>query len=289
MLLAARSLSAALLVLAGCRARPSTEARSFAPAAPDLLEAYHLDRPDTVLHLPEALREVSGLAWSPQGLVAIHDEQGDLYRFDGTSWRRSERFAGRGDFEGLAFAGRDLYVLRSDGQLVTPHGEVRLPTPTGCDGEGLAFDGRGGRLLVACKGTSPQTRALYAWDLASQRLDPEPVLRITANLGRTEGRLKRFLFINRIDRFRPSAVEVGPDGRLYVLSSEVQALAVFNREGQLEAAAGLDARALPQPEGLTFGPDGTLYISSEASKRGQAVVAVFKREGRGPTSTNDRR
>jgi uncharacterized protein YjiK len=275
MRLAAQTISAALIVLAACRAQPSAQEETAAGAS-EALAPYHLDRPDTVLSLPAALREVSGLAWGPEGLVAHNDEEGDLYHYDGTEWRRTVQFAGKGDFEGVAYAGADLYVLRSDGHLITPEGPLDLPTPAGCDGEGLAFDGRAGRLLVACKGSSPKTRALLAWDLAARRLDPEPVIRITNNLGRTEGRVRKLFYVHRLDRFRPSGVEVGPDGRLYVLSSEQQALAVFNRSGGLEAAAGLNARLLPQPEGLTFGPDGTLYIASEAARRDRAVVAVFR-------------
>lgn len=285
MLLAVRTLSAALLALAACRTQPSAPpaplpaSAQAAETGADVLAAYHLDRPDTLMRLPEALREVSGLTWGPAGaLEAIHDEQGLRYRLEGGTWRNAGRFAGRGDFEGVAYAGRDFYALRSDGMLVTPHGEVPLPVPAGCDGEGLAFDGRAGRLIIACKGRGPRTRALYGWDLAARRLDPQPLVRITANLGRTEGRVARLFHLNRLDRFRPASVEVGPDGRLYVLSSEVQSLAVFDRDGVLAAAAGLDARTLPQPEGMTFGPDGTLYISSEAAQRANATLAVFKKQ-----------
>ncbi len=274
-----RYVTATLLVLTACRAQ-SGEVRAVVPAprppaAEDLFEGYRIDRPDTVLSLPHALDEVSGLTWGPDGLEANYDERGDAYRLVGDQWERRRSYAGKGDFEGIAYAGSAFYALRSDGWLVTPEGMVDLKAPRGCDGEGLAYDARGGRMLVACKGKSSATRVVLAWDLASRRLMPQPVLSIATNLGRTESRLARLFHLDRLDRFKPSGVEVAPDGRLFVLSSQTQAVAVFSRAGVLEAAAGLDARILPQPEGITFGPDETLYIASEAAGRAHATLAVF--------------
>ena len=261
----------ALVALAACTdaPRPSVDPEDvLAGALP-----YRLDAPDAVVTLPAELREVSGLTVLPSGnLGAVQDERGTVFEIDAATGAVVDRlrFAGAGDFEGVALAGDALWVLRSDGDLYRlARDSAGAPTARKVetllrsrnDTEGLAYDAASGRLLVACKEWPGEdadgedyagVRAVYAFDLATETVAARPLLLL--DRARVDG----------TSPFKPSALAIHPStGRLYVLSSVRRALAVVDTDGTLLGVADLTASAAPQPEGLAFGPDGTLYVASE--------------------------
>jgi hypothetical protein len=124
--------------------------------------------------LPKRLKEISGLALSSdERLFAHDDEQAVIYQID---WQRGglvKAFALgdpplRDDFEGIAIAGDDFYLITSNGILYRTkegadgaHVEYeRIDTGIGaqCEVEGLTTDLRRNLLLVACK--TPRVAAL---------------------------------------------------------------------------------------------------------------------------------
>ncbi len=259
------TLLAVALAAAACVDRPP------APGAPERVNAdvpYRLDAPDAVLLLPGILREISGLTVLPSGnLGAVQDERGAIYEIDPRSGRvvATLPFAKAGDFEGIELAPDAVWALRSDGDLYRVFRDsTGTPTSTkfetalssANDTEGLAYDPTENRLLVACKEDPGHdldgVRAIYAFSLATQTLDPRPAFL----LDRTQ--------IDAEDAFKPSALAIHPPtGNLYVLSSVRKALAVLAPDGSLVATVPLDPERFPQPEGIAFAADGTLFISNE--------------------------
>ena len=253
------------LLFVACTGR---EAPPEAPAIADTVRVevpYALASPDARFRLPPRLREISGLAMLGNGnLVAVQDEDGDLFEIDPASGAvvREQRFYNSGDYEGIVRVGAELWVVESDGDLyhVTGAGEaekIETGLKRSNDVEGLAYDARGQRLLLACKGDPggglEDVRAVYAYDLASGRLQGAPVFTLDRTVLDAGG-----------SPFKPSGIAVHPaSGDVYVLSGVRKALVVLSPEGQLRAAVSLPPRLYPQPEGITFAPDGTLFIANE--------------------------
>ncbi|GIV58308.1 MAG: hypothetical protein KatS3mg042_1221 [Rhodothermaceae bacterium] len=266
---------------------------------PDAPSPYAFDRPAAAFELSRALYEISGLTFLADSLLgAVQDEDGRLYLLDAATGKvvRDEKFAGDGDYEGVERVDRRVYVLRSDGALfeiedwqasdydVKKH---RLDLPKGCDAEGLAHDPARHRLLIACKERPGNDleghRAVYAFDLETERLRETPAytipLRAVAErlpernaLNRT---LRRLLSPADLHVFKPSGLAIHPvTGRVYVLSSVLEALAVLEPDGTLEAVWPLPGDRLPQPEGIAFTPEGDLFLASEGHG-GKATLLRF--------------
>lgn len=265
------------------------------PVAPDSTLAalpYRFDAPDLQLELDNELREVSGLTYLGEGqLGAVQDEEGNIYMLDATTGNiMAERdFWKDGDFEGIARVGKRLYILQSDGDLFVVADwqddsldeddtrKVETWLDETFDTEGLAYDARENRLLIACKENAGERlegkRAIYAFDLETEQVSRAPVFVISVQSfldnvpeeNAVNDAVRSFLRpMTDLSGFKPSAVAVHPStGDVYLLSSARPALIVLGRDGRVRHVWPLSNDFFPQPEGLAFEPDGTLYISTE--------------------------
>jgi hypothetical protein len=172
--------------------------------------------------LPRAWREVSGLALSADGRLFLHgDEHGRIAALDIKTGRLLASYelgsvSPRGDFEDIAIAGDEIYLITAAGRLY----RAGLPPPERSDGslaysvyetkvdrwcevEGLAFDPGDNILLIGCKAMKTEDRApaVFRWSLAEQRLaDPDRVVLATAPA----------LPLTREAALRPSALGIDP-------------------------------------------------------------------------------
>jgi uncharacterized protein YjiK len=239
-------------------------------------------------NLPKRLDEVSGLALSAdERLFAHDDERAVIYEIDWHHGRISKAFALgdpplKGDFEGIAIAGDDFYLVSSDGVLYrATEGDdgaqvayERIDTGTGrrCEIEGLAYDVRRALLLLGCK--APREVSLhgrvsvFAWAPERRALDE----RASFSVPETP-----FATALEATHFNLSSVEVSRDGtHLYLLAGKQRALAEVDLNGGIVAVTPLPAKQHRQPEGLTIGPEGEMIIADEAGG-GRATLAVYRR------------
>jgi hypothetical protein len=274
-------------------------------ARPGLSIGYNLAVPYKVYVLPEALKEISGMAETDTSAFAcIQDEKEIVYIFDvNKSQIISQLNLGySGDYEGIARVDKTLYILRSDGVLSEiadfEAGQPKRTTySTGIpwkDNEGICSDPINNRLLIAPKETpekksgNKKKRYIYGFDLISKKLIKEPVVIFDLD------KIERFALENNIKvpmknkkkgggkvpdiKFRMSAIEIHPiTGRLFVLSSIDNLLFVFSMKGKIEYMERLDPDLFNQPEGITFMKNGDLYISNEGKKKSPTLVR-FKYE-----------
>lgn len=251
---------------------------------------YQLDRPYQQYYLPLELQEVSGVAWNRDDrLVMIQDEEGLIFEYDLQRQEivRKVKFGKNLDYEGIAKAGRQIYILERDGDLFevdTLQGESveskKYETPLSYqqNAEGLGYDPVDDCLLVALKDEKIESnnagegtkRLIYSFDLQDHRLSDEPLYFID------ELELGRLIYQKEKSyEFKPSGIAVHPQSHyIYVIASVGRLLIVMDRTGKLLYAERLNASQFPQPEGIAFAPDGRLFISSEG-RSGQGRLMVY--------------
>lgn len=285
-------LAGAALYVAGCERPRAAPAPALPPAV------YDLERPDAVFKLPRSLTEISGLTvLDARHLGAIEDETGQLYILDVETGEvvRKTRFGKDADYEDLELTPDGLFILQSNGTLhhIDDWRADKLdatPIKTGLsarhDTEGLAYDATHNRLLIACKEFAgpglKNKRAIYAYNLATGALSPEPVYVIdleavahleTHPLNRTiRSALGPLLDVSA---FKPAALAIHPGNRqMYLISSVLKIVVVLTPDGDLLAAVPIPKNLFRQPEGMTFTSNGDLFIANEGGE-GRATLLRF--------------
>jgi uncharacterized protein YjiK len=246
---------------------------------------YDFDQPADKYFLGEDLEEISGLSWfKGDRLACVQDESGRVFIYDPETDKVTDRikFGRSGDYEGVEWVGDSLYVIKSDGTLLSFPANTEAPAVTATelpftgdvDIEGLGYDPKTKHLLLAVKtlrdsSDKPvQDKLVYAFDPVRRQLLPEPFMTLRQDT------LEAFIKAHQRDKtgkkkeekvvYKPSGVAVHPlTGEVYLLASDGKKLLVLNRAGTIRAAVQLSPRMLKQPEGICFAPGGDLYISSE--------------------------
>lgn len=253
---------------------------------------YDLAQPAEKIKLPESLTEISGIdLYRKSKMVCVQDEKGIVYVYDLAKGTLKEEisFGSKGDYEGVANVHDTIWVLSSDGNLHrivnfnTKHQKTKeFDTPLNKDNdtEGLCYDEKNNRLLIACKekpGASMKgMRAVYAFDLHSNAIVTIPAYTVKLD------EIRQFLQQHDKDKFmtnelralldpgkgdvtfQPSEIHVHPvTDELYILSSVGKLLLVINRDNKILHMVNLDPSMFRQPEGMTFSDDGTMYIADE--------------------------
>lgn len=265
----------------------------------DYFFPYELSDPDETVKADNKLDEISGLSLTDDEdhLFAVQDENGTVYRIrkkDGET-KDSYKFGKKGDYEGIEKVGKKVYVVNSSGDIyqISKLGKEKQSVKKyntflrkENDVEGLGYDPKKNKLLLACKGR-PATgesledfrlkKCIYGFDLETKKLDslPEYVIDIKD----IQAFLKANMMVRHFDKlmsffsptaknlsFNPSAVAINPiTDNLYIISSVGKLMIVMNREGQILHIEKMDKDVHKQPEGIAFENDGTLFISNEAA------------------------
>ena len=233
--------------------------------------------------MPKSLREISGLAYiDSQRFACIQDEEGIIFIYNRVSnlIEKQTRFAKRGDFEGIAVKDHTAFVIRADGRLfeinlllgkksVIKH-KTHLTAKQ--DVEGLCYDRRNNRLLLAIKHDEPgnaRFKGIYAFDLHTMNVQPNPVYKLDlqhAIFHPHEGKLNKTI--------RPSEIDIHPiTNDLYVTDGPKSRLLILDSNGNIKKLFQL-GKKFHQPEGLTFSPQGDIFISNEGKNKKANICQV---------------
>ena len=234
--------------------------------------------------LPDDLKEISGIAYLENDRFAcVQDELGSIFIFNTRSGKIEKQipFAGSGDYEGITVHEKMAYVVRADGRLfevnmeqgIASVKEYHTPLTVQQNVEGLCFDQKNNRLLVAIKGDEPGNKdykGVYAFDLSSRKMSSTPVFRIN---------LKDNIFADTKSKkdkaIMPSEVAIHPvTGDLYISDGRAARLLIMDPSGRLKALYNL-GKKFTQPEGITFSPQGDLFISNEGTKDPGNIMQVI--------------
>jgi uncharacterized protein YjiK len=234
--------------------------------------------------MPAQLREISGLALTSRGTVLTHDDNsGRVSEIDPKTGILIKSFSLLGnqkeDFEAIAIAGNDIYLMASDGKLFrfregADGQQVQfILFDTGlrkqCEFESLAYEADSTRLLMACKRLLDKQAPK---DLVIYRM-PLPLNRATFTVLHVP--LRQVIGSNKWKSFRPSDMTIDPFTRNYVIiSSHEKGLLVLTPDGDV-----LRSEPLPgdhqQPEGVAITKDSILLISDEANVK-PAAITLYK-------------
>jgi uncharacterized protein YjiK len=244
---------------------------------------YLINQPDQTLFLSSKLKEVSGLSTAKVDsvILTIQDEKGLIYHINKSDGRilREEKFAGKGDYEGIERVGDTTYIVTSNGDIYCysdAEDETQIhktDLEVSQDIEGLGYSPELHALLVACKGRKngeeKHLRSIYAFDLATKKLSSQPLFVIDGK--EIAEKLKRE---KPTPYFSPSAIAMTRDGAYYILSSVAKALIVVEKNGKCRSGVNLSGALHSQPEGILLDNNNTLYISNEG-RDGVAKIYVY--------------
>lgn len=253
--------------------------------------SYDYAKPTHRWELNSSLQEVSGLEYDrvKEIIIAINDEKGTIYHVEERQGggQKLYEFHKNGDYEGIAKAGKHIYVLKSNGKLFRYNAskdktkEIETALKSKNDAEGLCYDEDSKSLLIACKGLplneKRSIKAVYQYLIEEDKLKKDPFIEVDIDdleeLGEKlefDGQQKW-----RIKRFSPSGIAIHPVSRYYyILSARGSLLLVVNKQQKIEHLVFLDINALPQPEGICFDKNNNLYISTEG-KGGKGKLLKF--------------
>ncbi|MFQ5548338.1 MAG: SdiA-regulated domain-containing protein [Woeseia sp.] len=238
--------------------------------------------------LPAQLREISGLALTPDGrLLAVCDESAIVYELDYKGGKIVKAFAlgnpvERGDFEGIAYMDETVFLVTSDGRLYASaegadgervaYREYRTGIGQFCEIEGLAEHVETKILLIACKERRKSSKgvdlSVFAWSPSTRTLNDDERIALP------EEKIEKMLGKKHIN---PSGIAVDPKtGNLFAIAAQQRAILELGPNGDL-----MDAVILPltfrhrQPEGVALTQDGQLLIADEGSGR-RATLSIYQ-------------
>jgi len=252
------------------------------------LSHYALDgKPTGEAHLAKALREISGLAFTPDGRLLAHgDENAVVWQLDLASGKVVKRFglgrAGqvlKGDFEDIQVVGDRVFLVTSGGEIVAgkegADGAVVSTASAAeglkgaCEVEGLAWDPSTRSFLLLCK------------QILSRRWRHSVVvLAVSSDTWQLESKPRIVIPESELERatgtkgFHGSAMVRHPKtGTYLLLAGPEHAFAEVDSTGRVLGGGKLDAKHHRQPEGIAVGPDLTLYISDEGAGKDATLTA----------------
>ena len=237
--------------------------------------------------MPNDLTEISGLSYfDEERFACVQDESGKIfiYNITSSSIEKEIPFGTAGDYEGLAVVEKTLWVLRADGKLfgVSNLGttkpavqEYSTHLTVKQDSEGLCYDKKSQRLLIAIKGAEPGTevyKGIYAFDIATKKMDRQPVFRIDLlnEVFESQGSGKK-----KKDPINPSGLVIHPfNGDMYIIDGRNSKLLITDAAGTIKKLYQLNKKEFAQPEGIAFNSAGDLFIANEGTNQPGNILKV---------------
>jgi uncharacterized protein YjiK len=227
------------------------------------------------LKLDLKIQEISGVVWDnhKDEFIAHNDEKGRLFYLDKNNAGIVKEFefsAAKGDYEDIAIAKNDVYVLRSDGMLFRivsdssgsqkafDLGKIELSGSV--DFETLYYDPERNALIMICKNCSSDEKKV----VSAYAYYPDSIGFVTKPIYSIDLAKVKELSPRETSRFQPSAARIHPVlKKLFILSSASNQLVIADTAGNIEGVYMLAKKLFPQAEGLTFKTNGEMFISNE--------------------------
>jgi len=254
-------------------------------------QQYDFSKP-LVIKLPEALDEISGIAYYPKdtSVFAIIDEDGILFKIPikNPGAAKQWRFDKRRDYEDLVLIDSTFYVLVSNGDIETIHfkgdsiytekSDFSTRSKKENEFESLYYNKDSGNLVIVCKSCeddNKKTFSSYSYNFRDSVRSYNPYIIFDALPLAEKFGVEKF-------RAKPSAAAINPVTEdLYILSSINHFIAVLSKKGDFKELYKLDPALYKQAEGLAFTPQGDMIISNEQAEIGFGELLILKNKSKG--------
>lgn len=237
---------------------------------------YNINIPSEIMPLHYDLEEISGLSYYDEStLLAVQDESGKLFFIDSESGeiKRKLKFGKSGDYEGVELLNGLVYVVASNGKLISfgmndeavdiESFDTSLSGKNDVEGLGLID----GKLVLYCKAdgevknNKAKGKVAYFFDTDINKLVPQAAF--SFKIKDLQKFIENRLHFNTLKDFDPSGVAEHPLSKdVYIITAD-RALLILSPDFAIKEVVKLDRNIYKQPEGICFAPDGTLYISNE--------------------------
>jgi uncharacterized protein YjiK len=236
---------------------------------------YDLTNPTKTYKLPKKYLEISGIFPIPgsDSLAFVQDETVRVYEFDLSSQAITQHVKHKyADSEDIVIIDNTAYLLHAGNRpaiyklIGYNSGSVHcerydLNLDKDYDPEGLTYDAKENRLLIACKGSPIKgdlCRKIFSFDLLSETIQTAPVFIINSRD-----------FLNKPGKiFHPAGIAIHPSSNdIYLVGTKsVKMVVCYGPDGQFKGAWKLNKKQFFQPEGIAFTESGSLIICSEGAK-----------------------
>ena len=227
--------------------------------------------------MPPQLREISGLALTQRGTVLTHDDNvGRISEIDPRTGVLLKSFAlsgqQKGDFEAIAIAGQDIYMLESSGKLFkfregadgtqVPFTVYDTKLGKDCEFESLTYEADSSRLLMACKRLLNQgeekVKELRIYALPLPLGSQAAMAVISIPIDELRGK-------NKWKNFHASDMAIDPlTGNYVIIASREKGYVVLTPDGDVVRAEALPGEHR-QPEGVAITKDSLFVVSDESN------------------------
>jgi hypothetical protein len=278
----------AVVIASGCRGDFSrAEAEELASREQRLASRLALATGDSAAAplarwvLPPQLLEISGMALTANGhLLAHNDENAVISVIDPRRGVVVKQFTFgerglRGDFEGIAVAGGEIFLLVSNGKIYrfregedgakVPHTIIDTKLGKECEFEGIAVDAAG-VIILSCKnlgkGAPKNQMVFYRFNPKTAQASPLVIPYADA------------IGTNGWKQLNPSDMTLEPSTKNYVvIAAQEKALIEVTPDGRVVRTGPLPDQPR-QAEGVAIG-DGIIYVSDEGSTE-PATVSLYR-------------
>ena len=228
------------------------------------------------------LEEISGLTYYKNGtFLAVQDELGIIYVLDEVSGDVLDewKFGKKGDYEGIAIVGSDVYILRSDGDLFKYNTNSREteklnnPYLKNYEFEGLCYDQARHMLILSCKSAHKsklnKKMLFYGYKIDESKWIEEPIFMIKkSHIENVAG--------FEINTLKASGIVQNPINQdFYVIASLGSVIIQLSHDFKVKRVIPLYDN-FNQPEGISINSNGELVISNEANKNQNATMYTIQ-------------
>ncbi len=238
--------------------------------------------PETTWTLPKELKDISGLAMTPDGrLFATEEKRAIIHEINFIEGTIVKTFSfgrppARKDFEAIAIAGKRFFLITEKGLLLegregfNGEGKVFNQHDTGfgkfCEIEGLATTKT--KVLILCLKAKDKAYkgflTIFSWDIATKSADEAPFLKVDLSAENIPPEVREI---------HPTGLEVLPNGTLLILSNRKKMLLEITRAGEILGWTLINKKLHDNPEGIALTPDGDLIIADEGNP---ATIQVYQ-------------